>query len=328
MTHSLTPFLSRRTVVQGLFTAPAWGWLGSSLAQSRILPKEVRIGYQKGSAILLLDRKNQSVEKRLKALGVQSVKWVEFQFGPPMLEALGAGAIDVGSVGDTPPIFAQAGSSRLVYAAATASTPHAVLVPTKSPIQSVAELKGKKIAFGKGSSAHNVAIKALKAVGLTLNDVVPTYLSPADATAAFNGGNIDAWVVWDPYFAIAQQRYGARALTDTQANPQLQSASYYMASADFAQRNGTLLAEILNSLRQTMEWAGQNRQVLAELAAQDTGIDMTAWKTVFERSRFALTPVGLEQIAQQQELANTFKSLGIIPRHIQVKDIVWKWPVA
>ena len=328
MTHPLNASLSRRALVQGLLTAPAWGWLGSSHAQNAALPKEVRIGYQKGSAILLLDRKNQSIQKRLKELGVQSVKWVEFQFGPPMLEALGAGAIDLGSVGDTPPIFAQAGSSKLVYAAATPSTPHAVLVPAKSPIQSVAELKGKKVAFGKGSSAHNVAIKALKAAGLTLKDVVPTYLSPADATAAFNGGNIDAWVVWDPYYAIAQQRYGARVLTDTQANPHLQSAAYYMSSADFAYKHGSLLAEILNSLRKTTEWAGQNRQVLAELAAQDTGIDVDVWKTVFDRSRFALTPVGAEQIQQQQELAENFKALGIIPKQIQVKDIVWDWKSA
>ena len=112
-----TPTLSRRTFAAGLLSAPLWSL--PAWTQTPALPKEVRIGYQKGSAILLLDRKTQAVEKRLKALGVEKLTWVEFQFGPPLLEALGAGAIDLGSVGDTPPIFAQAGQAHLVYVAPT-----------------------------------------------------------------------------------------------------------------------------------------------------------------------------------------------------------------
>ena len=186
--------LTRRTLTltaAASALATTFGWSTSAMAQS--VPKEVRIGWQKGSAIQIVARKQQVIEQRLKTLGVESVKWVEFQFGPPMLEALGAGVIDLGSVGDTPPIFAQAGGSNLVYAAASPSAPHAALVPKNSPIKTLADLKGKKIAFGKGSSAQNVTIKAL--AGLTIKDVEPTYLSPADATAAFNGGNIDAWTV-------------------------------------------------------------------------------------------------------------------------------------
>ena len=317
--------ISRRIFAAGLVSAPAWSL--PAWVQAQALPKEVRIGYQKGSAVLLLDRRTQAIEQRLKALGVQQLKWVEFQFGPPMLEALGAGAIDVGSVGDTPPIFAQAGQAQLVYAAASPSSQHAVLVPKDSPIQTLADLKGKKVAFGKGSSAHNVAIKALASAGLQLNDIQQVFLSPADATAAFNGGNIDAWVVWDPFFAIAQQRYGARALADTQSQPSLSSASYYMASASFARQYGHVLSEILQSLRQTTHWASAHRDELVQLAAQDTGLDPQAWRVAYGRAQLDLQPVSEQHIAQQQQLADRFHQLGIIPRALQVKDIVWNWPV-
>lgn len=318
--------LTRRDFQAALVALTGASALGvSPLAVAQAVPKEVRIGWQKGSAIQVLARKQQVIEKRLKTLGVESVKWVEFQFGPPMLEALGAGAIDLGSVGDTPPIFAQAGNSALVYAAATPSAQHAVLVPKHSPIKTLAELKGKKVAFGKGSSAQNVTIKALALAGLTVKDIEPTYLAPADATAAFNGGNIDAWTVWDPYYAIAEQRYGARVIADT-SDKRLASASYYIASRDFATRYPVVLATVLDEIRLLTIKAGQNRDELAAIAAEATGIDAAIWKVAFNRAEFTLGPVTDAHIAQQQQLADTFQSLGIIPRKINVSEIVWRAP--
>lgn len=302
----------------------AQGLLGAA-ARADELPREVRIGWQKGAPIQVLARKQQALETRLRQLGVNSVKWVEFQFGPPMLEALGAGVIDVGSVGDTPPVFAQAGGANLVYAAATPSSEHAVLVPQNSPIKTLADLKGKKIAFGRGSSAHNVALKALAIAGLSLKDVEPVYLSPADATAAFNGGNVDAWVVWDPYFAIAQERYHARALIDT-SDKRLVSSAYYMANRDFASHYPQVLAAVVDEFAQITEKAGHHRAELAAVAAEATGIDQAVWASVFQRGDFVVTPVGETQIRQQQQLADTFLALGIIPRKIQVSDIVWHAP--
>lgn len=318
--------LNRRQLGAALAALSAASLLGlkAGPAAAQALPKEVRIGFQKGSAVLVLTKKQAVIEKRLKALGVDSVKWVEFQFGPPMLEALGAGAIDLGSVGDTPPIFAQAGGADLVYAAATPSAQHAVLVPKNSPIKTVAELKGKKVAFGKGSSAQNVTVKALALAGLKFSDIQPTYLSPADATAAFNGGNIDAWVVWDPYYAIAEERYGARSIADT-ADRRLASSSYYIASRRFAHQYPGVLSTVLDEIRKTTEWAGQNRAELAALAAEATGIDVKSWAAAFDRAEFSLGPVTDAHLAQQQQLADTFQSLGIIPRKINVSEIVWRW---
>jgi sulfonate transport system substrate-binding protein len=289
------------------------------------LPSEVRIGTQKGASVLVLARKKQVIENRLKALGIPSVKWVEFQFGPPLLEALGAGAVDLGSVGDTPPVFAQAGGIDLVYAAANPSAEHAVLVPPGSSVKTLADLKGKRVAFGKGSSAQNVTIKALALVGLTLKDVEPIYLAPADATAAFNGGKIDAWVVWDPYYAIAVQNYGARVIADT-SDTRLASSAYYVARREFAQKHPLVLSAVLEELEGITVWSGKNRSELAEISAEATGIDVKAWSTAYARGHFSLEPVSLANIAQQQALADSFYSLGVIPRKLNVADIAWTWP--
>ncbi len=327
----MSPPVSRRQPLKWL----AGGAAGAALsgvglwrpAHAQALPQEVRIGFQKGAAILVLARKQQAIEQRLKTLGVPSVRWVEFQFGPPMLEAMGAGAIDLGSVGDTPPVFAQAGGSNLVYVAATASAQHAVLVPQNSPIKSVAELKGKRVAFGKGSSAQNVAVKALALAGLSLKDVEPNYLSPADATAAFNGGKIEAWVVWDPYYAIAEQRYQARVIADT-SDRRLASASYYLAHREFADKQPAVLAAVLDEIGKITRYSSQHRDELSALAAEATGIDTKTWSLAFGRADFAFGPVTPAHVAQQQQLADDFQALGIIPRRIRISDNVWQPPKA
>jgi len=315
----------RRVFAVAGSVALAIGAILPSLSQGQTLPKEVRIGWQKGSSVQVLARKQQVIEQRLKTLGVDSVKWVEFQFGPPMLEALGAGAIDVGAVGDTPPIFAQAGGSNIVYAAASPSAPHALLVPKTSPIKTLADLKGKKVAFGRGSSAQNVTIKALALAGLTLKDIEPVYLAPADATAAFNGGNIDAWIVWDPYYAIAETRYDAKVIAST-ADKRLASSSYYIAHRDFASKYPALLSAVLDEFRKITIKAGENREELAALAAEATGIDAKVWRISFNRSEFTLGPVTETNILQQQQLADSFLALGIIPKKINVREAVWIAP--
>ncbi len=313
-----------RRALLGLLVALPWMFAGGP-AFAEAVPAEVRIGFQKGAAILVLARKQQVIEKRLKQLGVTSVRWVEFPFGPPMLEAMGAGSIDIGSVGDTPPIFAQAGGSNLVYVAATPSAQHAVLVPAGSDIRTVADLKGRRVAFSKGSSAQNVTLKALASSGLTLKDVEAVYLSPADATAAFNGGKVDAWVVWDPYFAIAEQHYRARVIAST-ADRRLASASYYLAWREFATRYPAVLDAIIDEVTKVTAWAGEHREDLAAIAAEATGIDAKTWSIAFGRADFSVGPVTPAHVAQQQQLADAFQSLAIIPRAIDVREAVWTSP--
>jgi sulfonate transport system substrate-binding protein len=172
-----------------------------------------------------------------------------------------------------------------------------------------------------------VTVKALALAGLKFDDIVPTYLSPADATAAFNGGNIDAWVVWDPYYAIAEERYGARVIADT-SDKRLASSSYFIASRSFATQQPVVLSTVLDEIRKVTLWAGNNREELAKLASEATGIDVKSWSAAFARAEFSLGPVNDAHIAQQQQLADAFQALGIIPKKLNVSEIVWRAPSA
>ncbi|PTT82082.1 sulfonate ABC transporter substrate-binding protein, partial [Pelomonas sp. HMWF004] len=158
----------------------------------------LRIGFQKSASLLTLQKSTGSLEKRLAPLGV-SVKWVEFPAGPQLLEGLNVGAVDVGFVGEAPPIFAQAAGAKFVYIGFDPAAPEAeaIVVPKDSAIKSVAELKGKKVALNKGSNVHYLLVKALEQAGLKYTDIQPVFLPPADARAAFERGAVDAWVIWD-----------------------------------------------------------------------------------------------------------------------------------
>lgn len=288
-------------------------------------PKEFRIGYQKGG-LFSVAKQQQTFEKRLKPLGVETVKWTEFQFGPPLMEALGLGAIDIGPVGDSPPVFAQAAGANVVYIAATAASQNALLVPANSPVKSVAELKGKKIAIAKGSSSHNLTVQLLKKAGVRYDEITPVYLTPADAAAAFARGSVDAWTIWDPYFAIAELRQKARVLaTDGDVKP---SHSFYLANRDFANRHPNVVQAVIEEIGKLTEWSAANRDQLAALISQVTGVDLAAQQRAVNRAIIELKPFTPEVIAQQQEIADTFFELGLIPRKIAIREAIWRAPGA
>ncbi|MFG1357500.1 aliphatic sulfonate ABC transporter substrate-binding protein [Xanthobacter pseudotagetidis] len=291
----------------------------SSFAQET--PKEFKVGYQKSSGILVAARQQQVLERRLKGLGVETVRWVEFQFGPPLLEALGSGSVDIGTVGDTPPIFAQAAGANLLYVAAAPATQSATLVPKDSPITKIADLKGRKVAIAKGSSSHNFTVQALKRAGLSFTDIAPVYLAPADAAAAFASGRVDAWTIWDPYWAIAQRRHDARAIVTT--NDGLSSHTFYLANKTTATRSPQVLHAVLDELKQVTAWAARNRDELAQLTAEVTGVELEAQKIATNRYPIELNPIADAVVRQQQEIADTFLALGLIPKPITVSDIVW-----
>ena len=314
--------ISKRTFLKGALGASALALSAQqALSQSAPVPREFNVGYQKSSGILVAARRQQVLETRLKALGVENVRWVEFQFGPPLLEALGAGSVDIGTVGDTPPIFAQAAGANLLYVAAAPATQSALLVPKASPIQSVAELKGKKVAIAKGSSSHNFTVQALKRVGLAFADITPVYLTPADAVAAFASGRVDAWTVWDPYYAIAELRHGARPLVTT--NDGLESHTFYLANRTTATRSPQVLQAVLEELKKVTAWAASNRDSLAALTAEVTGVELAVQKIATDRYPIELNPLSPKIVRQQQDIADTFFELNLIPKRIDVADIVW-----
>lgn len=304
-----------------LATATAVGTSSKLLAQGAPQLKEVRIGYQK-TGVLVIARQQAVLEKHFATKGV-NIKWVEFTSGPPLLEAMSVGSIDFGAVGDSPPIFAQAANANIVYAAGQKITNgQGILVPQKSSIQTIADLKGKRIGFTKGSSAHNIVVQTLEKAGLTYKDITPIYLTPPDAGPAFANGSIDAWAVWDPYFAIGEKKQNGRILIN--AHEVTKSNSFFIANRDFARQQSTALADVILKLGEVAAWAENNRGSVAKSLAEVTGVPLDIQTVAAERASFLIGAVTDDIIETQQGVADRFHKLGLIPRPVNVRDIVWK----
>jgi sulfonate transport system substrate-binding protein len=309
----------------GLFGAAAAAAILPIGGKARAATKQLRIGWQK-NGVLALAKSQGTLEKRFASRGI-SVSWSEFTSGPPLLEALGAGALDFGPTGDVPPLFAQAAKGNLLYVGTYrgSSAGSAILVQAGSDIKALADLKGKRIAFKRGSSAHNVTVKLLRKGGLSLADVTPLDLAPPDAAAAFKNGSIDAWSIWDPYTAIAQNDPQTRLLTT--AEGVVDSWSYFLANGDFTQDNADLIPEILDELRTVGNAAQANFEQTVKQLASITGVPEEITRVTLSRRNANLGAVSTlpdEAVAYQQSLADEFYSLKIIPRKLNIADVVWR----
>jgi NitT/TauT family transport system substrate-binding protein/sulfonate transport system substrate-binding protein len=184
-------------------------------------------------------------------------------------------SIDIGAVGDTPPIFAQVARANLLCVAAAPSGVSAILLPPGSASQALQDLEGRRVAFARGSAAHNPTIAALELEksGITYADIEPVYLAPADAAAAFERGSIDAWTIWDPFCAIYEKRPGVRVLaTSTEIAAQ---NSFFMARQSFVQANPDIVNLTIAEFGRVGAWAAANRQEVAKLVSDATGCPKT-----------------------------------------------------
>jgi sulfonate transport system substrate-binding protein len=283
--------------------------------------KEIRIGYQK-TGVLVIARQQAVLEKQFADRQI-AIKWVEFTSGPPLLEAMSTGSVDFGSVGDTPPIFAQAANANVLYVAGSHITNgQGILVPANSTIRTIGDLKGRRIGLGKGTSAHNVLIATLEKAGLTYADITPVYLSPPDAVPAFANGSIDAWAIWDPYFAIGEKRQNARVLVN--AHEVARTNSFYLANRDFANRNAEHTRDVIKGLTEAARWAEAHRPEVASALAAVTGVPLDVQTVAANRASFTIGPVTDDIIETQRAVADRFHRLGLIPRPITVRDIIWR----
>ncbi len=299
--------------------ASALGGLIAAPARAQ-QPKQIRIGYQK-NGVLVVARQQALLEKHFAPLG-SAIAWSDFPAGPPMLEAMNAGSIDFGQVGDTPPIFAQAADAKIVYVAGQPITNgQGILVKPRSGIGALADLKGKRIGFTKGSSAHNVVVMALEKAGLRYGDITPVYLSPPDGAAAFANDSIDAWAVWDPYFAIGERRGGGSILVN--ASEIGKTNSFYLANRDFAAAAPRTVAAVIGILQNAAAWAEAHRDDVGRLMAAITGVDVEIQTVAARRSSFVIGRLTDDIIATQQAVADRFFKLGLIPRAIAVREAVW-----
>ncbi len=301
-------------------TAASW-WSGARAATDAAAPlAQLRVGFQKGSLNLVLLKSLGLLEKRLPGT---AVRWVEFPAGPQLLEALAVGSVDIGATGDSPPVFAQSAGKDLFYVGAEPPKPDgsAILVKPDAPLKSLADLKGRRIALQKGSSAHFLVVQAVKRAGLQWSDIQPVYLPPADARAAFEKGAVDAWAIWDPYYAAAEIDGAVRVLATSRGLTG--NNSFYLASRALA-ANEPVLRVLFAALTDTDTYVQSNRKDSAQRFADFAGLGLATVHRVLERRQPSpVGPLSPGLVAEQQKVADAFAQLGLIPRPIRVADIVW-----
>ena len=290
---------------------------GTAHAQAR---GELRIGYQKSASLFVLQKAQGSLAKKLAPLGF-GVKWVEFPAGPQLMEGLNVGAVDVGFVGEAPPIFAQAAGAKFVYIGFEPAAPRAeaILVPKDSPIRSVADLKGRKVALNKGSNVHYLLLRQLEKNGLGPADITPVYLAPADARAAFQSGNVDAWAIWEPFQSAAEKAADARVLADGTPGV-VNNYQYYLAERGFATRNPQVIDALFEDSVAQGIWLKKNLHQAALQIAPLQGLPVDVVEQALGRYEFNVKPITPAVAADQQRIADTFYQLKLIPTAIRVSD--------
>ena len=308
-----------RNIIAVALLVPA---IGFSAENEKKADNQLRIGYQKSDPVFILLKKEGTLEKRLAPLGI-NVSWIEFPAGPQMLEGLNVGSIDFGTVGETPPIFAQAANAKITYIGYKPASPksEAIIVQKDSSIKSVADLKGKKVVLNKGSNVHYLLVKALENAGLKYSDVETVFLAPADARAAFERGSVDAWVIWDPFLAAAETSIGAKVLKD--GTNTVNNHQFYLAEESYASKRPDVVAAIFDELRKINDWAIAKPSEAAKALQPVTGLDYTTFEKSIQRGGFGISYLNDKVIAEQQKIADTFYDLKLIPKKLDIKSVVW-----
>ncbi len=281
--------------------------------------KNVTIGYQKSALTLLITREQKLLEQQFPGAQIQ---WKEFPAGPQTLEALSVGAIDLGFVGNTPPIFAQSAGKNIRYAAyeAVPITSQALVIAENSPIKTIADLRGRKVAVQKGSSSHELLGKILEKAGLTWADITPIWLPPSDARAAFDQQAIDAWVIWDPFLSVAERDAKAKVLIDGSAFSA--TYQYYIANSKFALAHPDAIGKFITATNQANQWMLQHPKPTVKSYAQAIGQDQQiAAQALAKRPKDITIRTLTADIADsQQKIADSFYQQNLIPNQITIKN--------
>ena len=280
----------------------------------------------------IADNGGDSTEELSKVSGAfdsapYKIKFARFDFGPPLVAAAQSGDIDLGSVGDVPPITGAAKSLgfRVVGVNRSLHPDEAlenIIVPKGSPIKTIADLKGKKIAIPQGSSAHGLALNAIQSAGLSPKDVKFVFLSPADGQTAFSSGKVDAWSIWNPQSALAVDQ-GARVLVKG-LPPLDQSSSYYVASEkslnDPVRR--AALVDVFKRLGGAFAWGNDHQDEFVKAISKETGISPDDAKKVLSTFQRRTTAVLPADTAAEQKLADNFFNAGEIDKRVDFTKVV------
>ncbi|HEY0201122.1 MAG TPA: ABC transporter substrate-binding protein [Burkholderiaceae bacterium] len=247
------------------------------------------------------------------------VQWTELPAAAPLAEALNAGAVDSGPIGDAPLIFALAAGTRVKAIGANRSDAYgtAVLVRPDSPLKTAADLKGKSVATNRGSIGHFVTLKALASAGLKPQDANLRFLPPADAKLALTQGAVDAWATWEPYTAMAETGGHARVLVSGRG---LLPGLSYLAATDYAiAAKRAVLQDFLRRVVRAQAWSYRNVDAFSATLARIIGITPEAAKLQFARRQQTWVPIDAQVIADQQSTAHFYYDTGLIKQRLDVR---------
>ncbi|MCU1642892.1 MAG: putative aliphatic sulfonates-binding protein [Nocardia sp.] len=278
----------------------------------------LRIGDQKGQALqALLEVSGQGKDLPYK------LDWSTFTAGPPILEAINAGSVDLGGVGNAPPVFAAAAKSqiKIVAAYSTGVQGQAIVVPKDSTLKDPKDLRGKKIAVTQGSSGHQHLLAVLAKNGMTFADIQPQYLQPADALAALSTGRVDAWAVWDPYVAQAEKA-GDRVLVNGEGY--LRGDAFFVAGTKALanKASSAALRDLLTRIQRAQAWIVANPEAWAKQSADITGVPYDVTLVAVKRALYQHHPLDAPTIAEEQSVADAFTDAKLIPGKVNITDFV------
>ncbi len=273
------------------------------------------------------DQKGTGAEALLQAAGLISklpfkAKWSDFTSGPPMLQAMGSGAVDIGGVGDAPPVFAAAGGEKVTIVGARTAGPNgaALVVPKNSSITSISQLKGKKIAVAQGSSANYHILTVLNKAGLTTKQVTLDYLQPADALAAFNSGHVDAWDVWAPYIEQVTAQNGAKVLVNGSGYGSNYSFEVASQAALADKAKAAAIHDYLKILNQAYVWSDTHTATWAKLWGDATGLPASVMDKAATDAINKPAVINSSVVAGEQQLVTNFYKAGLIPTQVKMSD--------
>ncbi len=271
----------------------------------------------RGGAVLDIGSQRGGTKALMIASGVLDgapyrVEWSEFPAAQNLIQAIGAGAVDVGLAADAPFQFAYQSGQPIKAVAALAADPRpvlAVLVPPGSPIRDADGLRGKRIATGQGSVGHYALLRVLEAHGMTPSDVRISFLSPGDAKAAFDSGSIDAWSTWSPYVPTALKT-GARIVAD--GSDYFENYDFDVANADATRTKRALLADFLRREARAYVWAKAHPAELAKVLAQETGLPPDI--ALYQVTHLSLVRVPIDAALKtaEQDVVAHFRAAGAL----------------
>jgi len=275
------------------------------------------------------DQKGTGAEAVLSAAGLLNtlpfkVNWSDFTSGPPMLQAMASGAVDIGGVGDAPPVFAASGGEavEIVGARQTNGDQDALVVPKGSPITSISQLKGKKIAYATGSSANYNLLTVLNKASLTTKDVNLVNLQPADALAAFTSGSVEAWDVWPPYVQQVVAQNGAKVIATGSGygNPYSFEVASKAAVAD--PKKAAAIKAYLTILNKGYVWTATHPQQWAAAWAKATGLPTSVMETAAKIDGTTPVAITADTATAEQKLVDQFFAAGLIPTKVDMKGFI------